>query len=547
MNKNFRRKTRAIILETDSQEEENDSPSIGANCDSSERKQIQSTEMKDEQAVARKRSHDRRSDEEKTSLPGSKDVTLEKESRKDQHADTSGKREVKTEEDEEVVISCSKKGENNARIYDKRHSCFYCDKMCAKIARHYEHHHKDEAEVAETFAYPRGSKDHKKALEKLRLRGNFHHNLRVLERKKEQLIVMRRPGEEEDCCQDDYLPYIHCLGFVKRKDLWRHNKACNFKSGDEDDKNDKDDNDYMKCQKLQTKSKLLILPSLCPGKGSPYQEFLASMKSDQITLVARNDSVISALGTMMVEKVGTSRCHDISQNMRNLARLLMSLREAENTANAQLLQFLRPDKFDVVVQCVMDISKFDVKMGESRVGTPSLALHFGYSLKKCVGIVRGKALREKDRGLLEDVEHFEKLIEAEWNYRISHHSMTTLNDRRHNQPNLLPVTSDLRTLKEYITLKIVSLSSQLQYASIPDVRTWRELSKMVLNRLILFNKRRGGEAARLEVETYTNRPDWQKSISQDVASLSDIEQQLFRRYCIKNTRLNKSMITNIKE
>jgi len=34
-------------------------------------------------------------------LPGSKDVTLEKESRKDQHADTSGKREVKTEEDEE--------------------------------------------------------------------------------------------------------------------------------------------------------------------------------------------------------------------------------------------------------------------------------------------------------------------------------------------------------------------------------------------------------------------------------------------------------------
>ena len=206
------------------------------------------------------------------------------------------------------------------------------------------------------------------------------------------------------------------------------------------------------------------------------------MKSDQITLVVRNDWVISALGTMMVEKVETRRCHDISQNMRNLARLLMSLREAEKTENAQLLQFLRPDKFDVVVQCVMDISKFDVKMGESRVGTPSLALHVGYSLKKCVGIVRGKALREKDRGLLEDVE---------WNYRISHHSMTTLNDRKHNQPDLLPVTSDLRLLKEYITLKIVSLSSQLQSASRPDVRTWRELSEMVLNRLILFNKRRG--------------------------------------------------------
>jgi hypothetical protein len=130
--------------------------------------------------------------------------------------------------------------------------------LCAKIARHYEHLHKDEAEVAEAFAYPRGSKDRKSALEKLRLRGNFHHNLRVLECKSGQLIVMRRPGEEEDCSQDDYLPCIHCLGFVKRKDLWRHSKACNFKSGEENDKADKDDNDYMKCQKLQAKSKLLI-------------------------------------------------------------------------------------------------------------------------------------------------------------------------------------------------------------------------------------------------------------------------------------------------
>ena len=36
-----------------------------------------------------------------------------------------------------------------------------------------------------------------------------------------QLIVMRRPGEEEDCSQDDYLPCIHSLRFVRIKDLWR--------------------------------------------------------------------------------------------------------------------------------------------------------------------------------------------------------------------------------------------------------------------------------------------------------------------------------------
>lgn len=122
-----------------------------------------------------------------------------------------------------VVISYSKKSKNNTRIYDKRYSCFYCDKTCAKIPRHYKHHHKDKAEVAEAFAYHDTQNILKKALEKLQLQGNFHYTLCVLKGNSGQLIVMRRPGEEEDCCQDDYLPCIHCLGFVKTKDLWRHN------------------------------------------------------------------------------------------------------------------------------------------------------------------------------------------------------------------------------------------------------------------------------------------------------------------------------------
>jgi len=109
-------------------------------------------------------------------------------------------------------------------------------------------------------------------------------------------------------------------------------------------------------------------------------------------------------------------------------------------------------------------------MGEIRVSTPSLASHIGYSLKKCIGIVCGKALQKT--GLLEDVEHFEKLMEAGWNYHISHHSMTTLNDGRYNQPDLVLVISDFQTLKEYITLKIILLSSELQSASRPDVCTW---------------------------------------------------------------------------
>ena len=102
-----------------------------------------------------------------------------------------------------------------------------------------------------------------------------------------------------------------------------------------------------------------------------------------------------------------------------------------------------------------------------------MALHIGHSLKKCVAVALGKALWEKDKGVLEDVEHFEKLMEAEWNYRVSHHSVTTLNDRKHNQPDVLPVTSDLQKLKEFITSKIIVLTKQLQGTNKPSTKLAR--------------------------------------------------------------------------
>ena len=53
----------------------------------------------------------------------------------------------------------------------------------------------------------------------------------------------------------------------------------------------------------------------------------------------------------------------------------------------------------------MDMSKIDIKMGQSQVGTPYLALCIGYSFKKCIEIVSGKPLHEKDGDLVVHIEH----------------------------------------------------------------------------------------------------------------------------------------------
>ena len=140
-----------------------------------------------------------------------------------------------------------------------------------------------------------------------------------------------------------------------------------------------------------------------------------------------------------------------------------------------------------MTQYVVQISMFNVKRHEKEVGTPSLTLN------KFVCVVLGKALREKDKGLLEDVEHLEKLIEAEWNFHVSHYSITTLSNRKHKQPKILPVTNDLKKLKELITSKIIALtSSELKGTNRPLLQTLRDLSEMVPNRMMFFNKQGWG-------------------------------------------------------
>ena len=150
-----------------------------------------------------------------------------------------------------VSLRCVQRNKNKTRSYDKRQACYYCQKLYSKIARHYVQQHDREREVRIALSFPKGSPNRKKHLEKLRLLGNYHHNLRVLQSKQGELIVSRRPSTSNKCNPNDFLPCSHCLGFIRRQELWKHVKSCKFKP---------EDMETPKYQKVQEKSKLLLYP-----------------------------------------------------------------------------------------------------------------------------------------------------------------------------------------------------------------------------------------------------------------------------------------------
>lgn len=84
--------------------------------------------------------------------------------------------------------------------------------------------HKSEMEVAKAMAYPLTSKERKHQYASLTRAGDFYHNCEVLSSKHGNLILVRRPTEEESRTlrYSDYGPCPECLGFMLKKHLWHH-------------------------------------------------------------------------------------------------------------------------------------------------------------------------------------------------------------------------------------------------------------------------------------------------------------------------------------
>ena len=197
----------------------------------------------------------------------------------------------------------------------------------------------------------------------------------------------------------------------------------------------------------------------------------------------------------------------------------------EESTNVQLSDFLRPEKFDTIVRAVRHIAGFSAENGQLEVGIPSLALKVGYSIQKCASILSGQALRLKDDARYNDIKNFQKIMKSEWEYRVSHHSLTTLHERRFNKVHVPPLAEDMTHLRNYIDEKIANESKSLK--DNPTAQSWTLLAKVLLARAIMLNRRRGGEASKLLLVSYNNRPDWtQLSCTELMANLSSWEQRL---------------------
>lgn len=193
--------------------------------------------------------------------------------------------------------------------------------------------------------------------------------------------------------------------------------------------------------------------------------------------------------------------------------------------------YLCPEHFDDVLDAVKKLCNSEdgqTMRGCEKYELPSLALKLGHSLKKLAQIKVGQALRKRDDIRLKEATNYLKLHENEWGERISSQANNTLAERKFNQENVLPLTDDIVRVRDYILKETQLLMEQVQ--TFPDMRSWRKLAYLVLCRVCIFNRRRGGEVGAMLVESYANRClDAGKNCQELVASLKPIEKKLMER------------------
>jgi hypothetical protein len=163
------------------------------------------------------------------------------------------------------------------------------------------------------------------------------------------------------------------------------------------------------------------------------------MNRGAIADIVRKDDLIKMLGAFLLEKEGERDRQLVSQKMRELGRLLQQLIVVENNEAVQLSDFIKPEKFDVIIKAVRETTGFMPPIrGQQEVNIPSLALKLGHSLSKCATLLHNQAIRARNDLMAKEITYFQKLMRSEWEYKISHHSLSTLKLRKMNWRHTSP-------------------------------------------------------------------------------------------------------------
>ncbi|XP_051802894.1 uncharacterized protein LOC110968623 isoform X9 [Acanthochromis polyacanthus] len=397
---------------------------------------------------------------------------------------------VSPEKEEKLIQVLCTANTQVRRVYDKRNYCIYCSKPTSKLARHLQTVHRNKAEVAKAFYYPKDSKERRVRLAILRNRGNFAHNTDVARNGTGHLVARYRTRESRH--GQDFIHCVHCQGLYSKKTLWKHIKIC--------PENTREDTPQAGRKRVRSLCALTTPVGLEISEG--LQKILTHANYDEVSRVVQSDKCILQLGQYMFNKLkskGNNNDDYIRQKMREVGRMVLEAQKV--TSLKKVEEFFIPKNFPHVISAVKRAAGYDPNTNTYQ--TPSLALKLGHSLKKMSSIVESNAMMFGDHVTAEYAKRYRAIHDSRWEEFISSGALNTLKEAKWNMPQVLPFTQDVKLLNFHMENQQTVLERMLRISPTPE--NYAALAKVTLALAITFNRRRAGEVSRMLLTAFRSR------------------------------------------
>ncbi|CAI6359467.1 unnamed protein product [Macrosiphum euphorbiae] len=227
---------------------------------------------------------------------------------------------------------------------------------------------------------PKKSLERYNYLELLKNKGNLQYNKNILQKKQESIIVRQRPSVLQKAEVDDFLPCKYCYKFCKKKKLYRHVKICKFK----------DMSEFSTGEPTRKRNKIIFPSVMLLQTENDHKQFvtevLGTMRCDNVTSVARDDSLICSFISRLLQN---HREHHlkryISQRIRQLSKFLIILRTLVPDLR-HLKDFLKTNYFVNIVQAAKKLGQYNEDL--NTYTHPSTALKIGHTITQCANILK---------------------------------------------------------------------------------------------------------------------------------------------------------------
>lgn len=377
----------------------------------------------------------------------------------------------------------------------KKHFCLYCKMAFTRLEKHLEKKHSEETEVAHAIHFPKGSKVRQSLLDQIRNKGDYEHNCQVI-KSGEGEIVTKKQVKIPSVSVRDFLPCQHCFAFYRKTDLWRHERSCKVRKGD---------------QKSSERSEKSDIHS-APSNVLPMPEFLTEgceeiihiMHQDDISKHIRNDPLICKYANALSAKYDNDKSQFayIAQKMRELGRFVLAVNELDKSVK-YLHEVCIPSRFELAIAGAKKASGFDPS--SSKFKTFSLVSKIGYSLKRAAEIAFGESRMTEDSETESEVKKFIHLLDTKWNKSFSRKALALSIKQEVGKVEIdkSTVTEDLIKLHRFITGEEDEARRELKES--PSLSTWKKLSEATLADVCLFNRGRVGNIGRMLLQTYVHK------------------------------------------